>query len=176
MITGNVQLYFTTFNEFRRVCREHFEAIFVQALKLCREAGLVKLRNVAIDGPKARANASKHKAMSCKRMLRAEVSRLLAKADATMHRRMPAMENRGSETNCPRNFADSRTGSCASERLWRCWRPRRARRGGMLNSEYVGSVQSHGGGALFQPTCWPTTSATRSTPRRGDRRGGFPLQ
>ena len=83
MITGNLQLYFTTFNEFRRVRREHFEAIFVQALKLCREAGLVKLRNVAIDGPKARANASKHKAMSYKRMLRAEVSRLLAKAGAT---------------------------------------------------------------------------------------------
>ena len=88
MITGNAQPYFTTVNEFRRVHREHFAALFVQVLKLCREAGLVKLRHVAIDGTKVKANASKHKAMSYKRMLkeerrlRAEVERLLGEADA----------------------------------------------------------------------------------------------
>ena len=88
VITGNAQPYFTTINEFRRVHREHFAALFVQVLKLCREAGLVKLRHVAIDGTKVKANASKHKAMSYKRMLkeerrlRAEVERLLGEADA----------------------------------------------------------------------------------------------
>ena len=77
-----------TVNEFRRVHREQFAALFVQGLKLCREAGLVKLRHVAIDGTKVKANASKHKAMSYKRMLReerrlqAEVERLLSEADA----------------------------------------------------------------------------------------------
>ena len=88
VITGNAQPYFTTVNEFRRVHREHFAALFVQVLKLCREAGLVKLRHVAIDGTKVKANASKHKAMSYKRMLkeerrlRAEVERRLGEADA----------------------------------------------------------------------------------------------
>ena len=59
VITGNAQPYFTTVNEFRRVHREHFRALFVEVLKLCRRAGLVKLRHVAIDGTKVKANASK---------------------------------------------------------------------------------------------------------------------
>ena len=88
VITGNAQPFFTTINEFRRVHREHIGALFVEVLKLCRRAGLVKLRHVAIDGTKVKANASKHKAMSYKRMLREErrlheeVERLLAEADA----------------------------------------------------------------------------------------------
>lgn len=88
VITGNAQPFFTTINEFRRVHREHFETLFVEVLKLCRRAGLVKLRHVAIDGTKVKANASKHKAMSYKRMLaeerrlREEVERLLGEAEA----------------------------------------------------------------------------------------------
>lgn len=88
VITGNVQPYFTTVNEFRRVHREHFGSLFVEVLKLCREAGLVKHRHVAIDGTKVKANASKHKAMSYRRMLQeerrlqTEVQRLLEQADA----------------------------------------------------------------------------------------------
>jgi transposase len=88
VITGNAQPYFTTINEFRRVYREHLGDLFVEVLKLCRRAGLVKLRHVAIDGTKVKANASKHKAMSYKRMLseerrlREEVERLLGEADA----------------------------------------------------------------------------------------------
>ena len=87
MITGNVQPFFTTINEFRRVHREHFAALFVEVLKLCRWAGLVQLHHVAIDGTKVKANASKHKAMSYRRMLqeerrlRAEVERLLGEAE-----------------------------------------------------------------------------------------------
>src|SRR5262249_33966302 len=63
-------------------------ALFVQVLKLCREAGLVKLGTVALDGTKVRANASKHKAMSYGRMaeaearLEAEVEELLRRAEA----------------------------------------------------------------------------------------------
>jgi len=61
--------------------------LFVQVLKLCREAGLVKLGHVALDGTKVRANASKHKAMSYGRMknkekdLEREVQELLKQAD-----------------------------------------------------------------------------------------------
>ena len=47
----------TPVNEFRRVHREHFGALFVEVLKLCRRAGLVKLRHVATDGTKVKANA-----------------------------------------------------------------------------------------------------------------------
>jgi transposase len=77
-----------TIAEFRRRHLEALAALFVQVLRLCQKAGLVKLGHVSLDGTKVRANASKHKAMSYARMeksiveLEAEVKRLLAKADA----------------------------------------------------------------------------------------------
>jgi len=89
VIAGGEHPHFTTVNEFRRVHREALGRLFVQALRLCQKAGLVKLGHVAIDGTKMKANASKHKAMSHKRMaeeekrLSAEVEALLAKADET---------------------------------------------------------------------------------------------
>src|SRR5690606_11810758 len=61
--------------------------LFVQVLRLCANAGLIKLGHVAIDGTKMKANASKHKAMSYKRMkeeeakLRAKVQALLEAAE-----------------------------------------------------------------------------------------------
>jgi len=60
--------------------------LFVQVLQLCRQAGLVKLGHVALDGTKVKANASKHKAMSYGRMcerekaLEREVAELLREA------------------------------------------------------------------------------------------------
>jgi hypothetical protein len=46
--------------------------LFSQVLRLCHEAGLVKLGHVALDGTKVKANASKHKAMSYARMEQTE--------------------------------------------------------------------------------------------------------
>jgi len=75
-----------------RFRRRHLEALaglFLQVLTLCEEAGMVKLGRVALDGSKVRANASRRKAMSYKRMnereaaLQAEVDDLLARAEAT---------------------------------------------------------------------------------------------
>ena len=53
---------------FRKRHLKALSGLFFQVLKLCRESGLVKLGHVALDGTKVRANASKHKAMSYKRM------------------------------------------------------------------------------------------------------------
>jgi len=78
-----------TIAEFRRRHLEALAALFVQVLRLCRKAGLVKLGHVSLDGTKLRANASKHKAMSYRRMeksvaeLEGEVKRLLADAEGT---------------------------------------------------------------------------------------------
>jgi transposase len=77
-----------TIAAFRKRHLKALAALFVQVLKLCREAGLVKLGTVAPDGTKVRANASKHKAMSYGRMveaearLEAEVAELLRRAEA----------------------------------------------------------------------------------------------
>ena len=57
---------------FRKRHLKALSGLFVQVLELCREAGLVKLGHVALDGTKVRANASKHKAMSYGRMKRRE--------------------------------------------------------------------------------------------------------
>jgi hypothetical protein len=63
---------FRIINEFRRRHLEALAELFVQVLRLCRQAGLVKLGHVALDGTKLQANASKHKAISYGRMARAE--------------------------------------------------------------------------------------------------------
>jgi transposase len=77
--------------DFRSIARfraRHLDALaglFVQALRLCRAAGLVGLGALAVDGTKLRANASRHKAMSYERMgpkaeqLEAEIAELTAR-------------------------------------------------------------------------------------------------
>jgi transposase len=79
---------FRTISDFRKRHLQALAKLFVQVLKLCEAAGLVKLGHVALDGTKIKANASKHKAMSYERMkkrereLQAEVDRWLAAAEA----------------------------------------------------------------------------------------------
>jgi hypothetical protein len=63
--------------------------LFVQALRLCQKAGLVKLGNVSIDGTKMKANASTRRSARYERISereqhwRAEVARLLSQAQQT---------------------------------------------------------------------------------------------
>jgi transposase len=72
--------------------QEHVAALaelFVQALRLCQKAGLVKLGNVSIDGTKIKANASTRRSVRYERISereqhwRAEVARLLKQAQQT---------------------------------------------------------------------------------------------
>jgi transposase len=72
--------------------QEHLEALaglFLQALRLCEKAGLVKLGNVAIDGTKILANASTRRSATHQKLRERErywetaVERLLAEAQQT---------------------------------------------------------------------------------------------
>jgi len=87
LAAGN-QPDFRTVSEFRKRHGGALTGLFQQVLRLCRRAGLVKLGQVAVDGTKIKANASKHKAMSYRRMqeaeaaLAAEVAELLRRAEA----------------------------------------------------------------------------------------------
>jgi transposase len=67
-VTGLQKPDFRTVSDFRKRHLAALSGLFVQVLRLCREAGLVKLGHVALDGTKMKANASKHKAMSYARM------------------------------------------------------------------------------------------------------------
>jgi hypothetical protein len=76
-----------TIAEFRHRHLQSLGGLFVQVLQLCRQAGLVKLGHVSLDGTKVKANASKHKAMSYGRMklrereLEEKVAELLRRAE-----------------------------------------------------------------------------------------------
>ena len=78
-----------TIAEFRQLHLAAFEALFVQVVQIAREAGLVKLGALAVDGSKVKANASKRKAMSYGRMrneetrLREQIATLTAQAAAS---------------------------------------------------------------------------------------------
>ena len=74
--------------EFRKRHLEHMQPLFLEVLVLCREAGLLNVGRLSLDGTKVKANASRHKAMSYDRMtsevvrLQEEIDQLLAQADA----------------------------------------------------------------------------------------------
>ena len=82
-----------TIATFRRRFLTEIEQLFVEVLLLARQAGMVKLGTVALDGTKIHANASRHSALSWKRAceiearLRAEVAELMALAEAELETR-----------------------------------------------------------------------------------------
>ena len=83
VLSGRTTPDYHTIGEFRQRFTKEIAGLFVQVLRLCQEAGLVRLGHISLDGTKLRANASRHKAMSYGRMLskeavlEAELRRLL---------------------------------------------------------------------------------------------------
>ncbi len=80
-VTGLNRPDFRTVADFRRRHLKALSDLFLQVLRLCQTAGLVKLGHVAVDGTKLKANASRHKAMSYGRMKQSE-PRLAAEVEA----------------------------------------------------------------------------------------------
>ena len=89
VLTNGQRPDFRTLATFRKRHLSAMQKLFVQVLRLCREAGLVKLGHLSLDGSKYQANASKHKAMSYGRIqasepaLVAEIQALLKRAAET---------------------------------------------------------------------------------------------
>ena len=88
VIVGEDIPAFQRISEFRRRHLQHMQPLFIEVLSLCREAGLLKVGRLALDGTKVKANASRHKAMSYDRMtseelrLQQEIADLLQQAQA----------------------------------------------------------------------------------------------
>ena len=86
-LAGRARPDHKTISEFRRRHLGALSALFIESLRLCQGAGMVRLGTVALDGTKVKANASRHKAMSYGRMpereaaLVAEVKRILDEAE-----------------------------------------------------------------------------------------------
>lgn len=87
VIVGDDIPDFRTISDFRKRHLTALEGLFVEVLKLCAKAGLVKVGRIALDGSKVKANASRHKAMSYDYMLKEEkrlkneIKTLLAQAE-----------------------------------------------------------------------------------------------
>jgi transposase len=63
-IAANMHPDHDTIADFRKRYSKEFENIFLQVLLIASQMGILKLGNIATDGTKIKANASKHKALS----------------------------------------------------------------------------------------------------------------
>lgn len=84
-----------TLNTFRKRFLKEIEGLMVQVLMIAHTLGVLKLGNIALDGSKIKANASKHSALSyghikkLEQQLKAEVAKLLALAEAADNEKIP---------------------------------------------------------------------------------------
>ncbi len=167
-----------------RFRKRHLDALgglFVQALRLCKEARLVRLGLLALDGTKLRANASRHKAMSYERMvkketqleaeiteLRRNVGALLSEAERTDAEEDERFgpDRRGGEL--PEECSGVRRAWRRSARRRRRSRPRRAKRKPPDARSLRRRARSPGsratGATRFGPS--PRRSATSPIPSR----------
>lgn len=67
-LTGGLTPSFSTITKFRAEHAKHLAELFSQSVSIAVKDDLVKMQDVAFDGTKILANASKHKAMSYERM------------------------------------------------------------------------------------------------------------
>lgn len=87
-IAGNTHPDHDTLATFRRRFLSEIEQLFVQVLLMAREAGVLKLGAICLDGTKVKANASRHSALSHAHLcelqakLAAEVKALMERAEA----------------------------------------------------------------------------------------------
>jgi transposase len=72
----------TVIARFRRRHTDRMKDVFLQVLALCREAGLVRLGLVALDGTKVKANASLDATRTAS-TIKEQIARMLAEAEAT---------------------------------------------------------------------------------------------
>jgi transposase len=108
VITANRIPDHTTIARFRKDNIDRIEHLFVEVLRLCREAKMLKLGTVALDGTKMKGNASLEVNRTSD-ALETEVRRILREADETDAKEdsLYGSDRRGDEL--PEELADSRS-------------------------------------------------------------------
>ena len=92
---------------------EALAELFVQALRLCQKAGLVKLGNVSMDGTKMKANASTRRSVRYERISereqhwQAEVARLLSQAQHTDRQEERRLDSDRAANELPEELANA---------------------------------------------------------------------
>lgn len=87
-LAANQQPDFRTISDFRKANLEAFQVLFVDVVELCREAGLVSLGRVAVDGRKVPGNAALDRNRT-RKQIEKEIRRILEEAE-----RIDAQEDR----------------------------------------------------------------------------------
>lgn len=80
VVTANKQPDHATISRFRKRHEEALSGLFIEVLRLCAEAGLVKVGTVSVDGTKIKANASLD-ANRTREALKKEIQEFLKEAD-----------------------------------------------------------------------------------------------
>jgi len=94
-VAANLHPDHDTLNTFRKRFLPQIEGLMVQVLLIARTMGVLKLGNIALDGTKIHANASRHSALSyghikqLEEQLQAEVKKLLALAEEADNEKIP---------------------------------------------------------------------------------------
>jgi len=94
-IAGNLHPDHDTLATFRRTFLPELKDLFVQVLLLAKAAGVLQLGTISLDGTKIHADASKHNAVSYKRLLeveaqlRSEVEELFALSEQSEQPEVP---------------------------------------------------------------------------------------
>lgn len=81
VVTANQHPDHSTISRFRKDNQSHLKKLFLEILRLCAEAGLVKLGKVSLDGTKIEANASLSANRKLKH-LKQEIDKMLSEAAA----------------------------------------------------------------------------------------------
>jgi len=81
VVTANQYPDHSTISRFRKDNQSHLKKLFLEILRLCAEAGLVKLGKVSLDGTKVKANASLSANRKLKH-LKQEIDKMLSEAAA----------------------------------------------------------------------------------------------
>ncbi len=116
VIAANQKPDHSSIARFRHENAKELEALFIEILRLCVEAGLVKVGTVALDGTKIEANASLSSNRT-KEHIEKEVAKMLAEAEQVDNEedRKYGRENRGDEL--PEDLRNSKS---RLERLETC--------------------------------------------------------
>jgi transposase len=94
-IAGDAHPDHDTFNTFRKRFLKQIPALMLQVLVIARTSDMLKFGNIALDGTKIKANASKHSALSYghilkqEAQLKAEIAKLMALAEAADNQPIP---------------------------------------------------------------------------------------
>ena len=97
-LSANQQPDFRTIADFRRDNLDEIRGLHIEVLELCREAGLMKMGRVALDGRKVAGNAALARNRT-REALKAEVTKILDEAERvdTEEDALYGEENRGDE-------------------------------------------------------------------------------